>query len=215
MRTPRGLVIVSAEGDDDSMRPSTRNELNVSALVSELADVSKLGKRDEAYFLGQTGLLFCIAFPPFGGDLTKADLGLQPSLMDPVIGTSLLVLAAVLIKAGVTDLGNSLTPFPKPRDDNELITEGAYETTRHPMYSGLIFGACGAALITGSPVRTLLAAALAGLLYFKAQKEETYLVEKHGEKYAEYAAKVPQLVPNVVGIGKLLEGVFDQSTPEQ
>ena len=152
-------------------------------------------------------LLFCIAFPPVGGDVTKADLGLQPSLSDPVIGLSLLLLCGVMLKQGVSYLGNSLTPFPKPRDDAALVTAGAYQCTRHPMYSGLIFGA---ALVTGSPVRTLLAGALAALLYFKSGKEEAYLEQKHGEAYAEYQKKVPRLVPNVAGIGALLEAAFDR-----
>ena len=205
-RAPRGRVIASAEGDDAS---SNSGALDVDALVKELTDFSKIGQRDEAYFVGQMVLLFCIAFPPAGGDLTKADLGLQPSLTDPAIGLSLLLLCGVMLKQGVADLGNSLTPFPKPRDDAALVTAGAYQCTRHPMYSGLIFGACGAALVTGSPVRTLLAAALAALLYFKSGKEEAYLEQKHGEAYAEYKAKVPRLVPNVAGIGALFEAVFD------
>ena len=204
-RAPRGRVIASAEGDGAS---SSGDALDVDALVKEVTDFSKIGQRDEAYFVGQMVLLFCIAFPPAGGDLTKADLGLQPSLTDPVIGVSLLLLCGVMIKQGVADLGNSLTPFPKPRDDAALVTAGAYQCTRHPMYSGLVFGACGAALVTGSPVRTLLAAALAALLYFKSGKEEAYLEQKHGEAYAEYKAKVPRLVPNVAGIGALLEAAF-------
>lgn len=205
-RAPRGRVIASADGDEAS---SKNDALDVDALVKELTDFSKIGQRDESYFVGQMVLLFCIAFPPAGGDITKADLGLQPSLTDPLIGLSLLLLCGVMIKQGVADLGNSLTPFPKPRDEAALVTAGAYQVTRHPMYSGLIFGACGAALVTGSPVRTLLAAALAALLYFKSGKEEAYLEQKHGEAYAEYKAKVPRLVPNVAGIGALFEAVFD------
>lgn len=207
----RGRVIASADGDDGS---SSGDALDVDALVKELTDFSKIGQRDEAYFVGQMVLLFCIAFPPAGGDVTKADLGLEPSWSDPVIGLSLLLLCGVMLKQGVSDLGNSLTPFPKPRDDAALVTAGAYQCTRHPMYSGLIFGACGAALVTGSPVRTLLAGALAALLYFKSGKEEAYLEQKHGEAYAEYQKKVPRLVPNVAGIGALFEAAFDKQAGE-
>lgn len=207
----RGRVIASADGDDGS---SSGDALDVAALVKELTDFSKIGQRDEAYFVGQMVLLFCIAFPPAGGDVTKADLGLEPSWSDPVIGLSLLLLCGVMLKQGVSDLGNSLTPFPKPRDDAALVTAGAYQCTRHPMYSGLIFGACGAALVTGSPVRTLLAGALAALLYFKSGKEEAYLEQKHGEAYAEYQKKVPRLVPNVAGIGALFEAAFDKQAGE-
>ena len=43
------------------------------------------------------------------------------------------------------------------------------------MYSGLIFGCFGVALLTGDPTRTLFTMALAALLNAKAAKEEDYL----------------------------------------
>ena len=213
MRRRKGLV-VHASDDDNESNGSNSTPLNMGALIAELTDMKSFGQRDELYFVGQMVILFCLVFPPVGGDVTKADLGLTPSLFDPVIGLSLLLLSFVFVTEGISSLGNSLTPFPKPREDNELIVSGAYQATRHPMYSGLIFGSCGLALITGSPVRTLLAASLAVLLYFKSQKEEGYLVEKHGDEYLEYQKNVPRLVPNVVGIGALLESAFGKLEKE-
>ena len=184
-------------------------DLDTEKLMKELTDTSQLGKRDEAFFLGQMALLFCVVFPPFGGSTTKTDLGLENNVTDPLIGLALLGVAGLLLFKGSMDLGNSLTPFPKPRADNVLKTEGAYRVVRHPMYSGLIFGSFGLALLSGVPVRLAFAIALAALLNAKAAKEETYLAEMHGEEtYAAYAAKVPRLVPNVAGVGKLLEDAF-------
>lgn len=37
---------------------------------------------------------------------------------------------------GQQTLGDNLTPFPVPKDDGELVTDGAYSYTRHPMYTG-------------------------------------------------------------------------------
>jgi protein-S-isoprenylcysteine O-methyltransferase Ste14 len=117
---------------------------------------------------------------------------------------------------GVKDLGNSLTPFPKPRADNLLKMKGSYSVVRHPMYSGLAFGAFGAAIVTGSPVRTILAVLLAVLLNFKAASEEDYLADMHGaEVYGDYADKVPRLIPTVEGLGRLLEETFDGSFSEE
>ena len=62
-RAPRGRVIASAEGDGAS---SSGDALDVDALVKEVTDFSKIGQRDEAYFVGQMVLLFCIAFPARG-----------------------------------------------------------------------------------------------------------------------------------------------------
>ena len=43
-----------------------------------------------------------------------------------------------------------------------------------------------------------------------------YLAEMHGaDVYGEYASKVPRLIPNVEGIGNLLEDTFDGSFSEE
>ena len=34
---------------------------------------------------------------------------------------------------GLQNLGKNLTPLPKPRDSNSLITDGIYSYCRHPM----------------------------------------------------------------------------------
>lgn len=79
------------------------------------------------------------------------------------------------------------------------------------MYSGLAFGAFGLAIVTGSPVRTILAVALAALLNLKARSEEGYLADMHGQDvYREYADKVPRLIPTIEGMGRLFAETFDK-----
>ena len=139
----RGALLVPRPGLRLSSRVAASPDdydLDTEKLMKELTDTSQLGKRDEAFFLGQMALLFCVAFPPFGGSTTKADLGLDNNVTDLLIGLALLGVAGVLLFKGSMDLGNSLTPFPKPRADNVLKTEGAYQVVRHPMYAGLVFG---------------------------------------------------------------------------
>ncbi|EEH58671.1 uncharacterized protein MICPUCDRAFT_56745 [Micromonas pusilla CCMP1545] len=127
-------------------------------------------------------LLLCVAFPPIDlGEDVQMNLS-GNSFFDPLIGLALIALAGLLLTRGVRDLGNSLTPFPKPRGDNVLKTKGAYAATRHPMYSGLVFGSFGLALATGSPVRTFFAAVLTFLLNEKAATEELFLEEMHGKE---------------------------------
>ena len=107
-----------------------------------------------------------------------------------------------------------------PSEGGEGVGGHTQDALREPLFRPLRFAvqlvgfACGAALVTGSPVRTLLAGALAALLYFKSGKEEAYLEQKHGEAYAEYQKKVPRLVPNVAGIGALFEAAFDKQAGE-
>jgi protein-S-isoprenylcysteine O-methyltransferase Ste14 len=70
----------------------------------------------------------------------------------------------VMMVAGQQSLGNSLSPFPIPREDAALVTNGAYSYVRHPMYTGLLLVAFGLSVATGSAVRFLFSALLLSVL---------------------------------------------------
>lgn len=65
-------------------------------------------------------------------------------------------------------LGDSISPFPKPTDDNVLTTSGVYGLARHPMYGGLILTCVGLSVLSGSFPRLFFTAILAATLNFKA-----------------------------------------------
>ena len=195
--------LAAAGGDGDETLDET---LDVDAVMKEITDTSQLGQRDEAFFVGQMVLVLLVAFPPFQMDLGDDDA----KFGDPLFGLATMALAAVLLVQGSKNLGNSLTPFPKPRADNKLKTGGAYAVVRHPMYSGLIFGCFGVALLTGDPTRTLFTMALAALLNAKAAKEEDYLSEMHGaDVYGKYAMEVPRLIPRIDGMKQVVQDFAD------
>ena len=62
------------------------------------------------------------------------------------LGPVMMLAGAALSVGGVLRLGNNLTPLPYPKDGAELVDQGPYAIVRHPIYSGLIFGAFGWAL---------------------------------------------------------------------
>ena len=106
---PRGLTLAVAASDGDG-----DETLDVDAVMKEITDTSELGQRDEVFFVGQMVLILLVAFPPFQLDVGDAKFG------DPLFGIATIALAAVLLVQGTKNLGNSLTPFPKPRADNVL-----------------------------------------------------------------------------------------------
>jgi protein-S-isoprenylcysteine O-methyltransferase Ste14 len=101
----------------------------------------------------------------------------------------LLVSAAVVIAvlAGVV-LGSSLTAMPEPREGGRLRTDGVYGVVRHPMYLSLLAGVLGWSLLS-SPRVLLALAALAVVLDWKRQVEETWLAEAYPE-YPAYRMQV-------------------------
>ncbi len=97
---------------------------------------------------------------------------------------------------GLWDLRAALTPFPRPLDGAPLIESGAYRVIRHPIYSGIILGAVGWGLFTGS-VWVLVASALLFLLFAgKSRREEVWLADTH-PGYGDYQRRTKRLIPRI------------------
>jgi protein-S-isoprenylcysteine O-methyltransferase Ste14 len=105
-----------------------------------------------------------------------------------------IVVAGGLAARGIWDLRFGLSPFPRPTAGAPLVEAGAYRLIRHPIYSGLVLGAIGWGLVTGS----ILAIAAAGLLFLllaaKSHREEAWLSAIHPE-YGAYKRRTKRLIP--------------------
>jgi protein-S-isoprenylcysteine O-methyltransferase Ste14 len=105
--------------------------------------------------------------------------------------------AAFTVWARIT-LGRNWSVEPTFKQDHELIQSGPYALARHPIYTGLLVMALGAAINAG---RTLGIAVLVGLcaaLWWKARQEEKLMSSHFPEAYAEYKERVRAIVPFVL-----------------
>ncbi len=147
-----------------------------------------MGKRGEGWVLLQLILFLLIAAAP----LMVKPYPSRPWLR--VLGAAVLLAGAGLAMLGLRALGPSVSVFPKPADNGQLVTTGLYGIVRHPIYAGLIIGAIGWALLTD----TLLGLALAILLFLffdvKSRREERWLRQKY-PGYGAYQARVRKLIP--------------------
>jgi protein-S-isoprenylcysteine O-methyltransferase Ste14 len=82
--------------------------------------------------------------------------------------------------------------------DHELIIEGPYRWVRHPIYTGLLLAFIGSALAVGEWRGGLAVAIAAASFWRKLRREEAVMRRQFGDAYAEYAARVPALVPFLV-----------------
>lgn len=122
--------------------------------------------------------------------------GQWPGKVAPAIGTALVLVGAWLGIAGVRVLGMNRTPFPEPKPGSQLITTGIYARVRHPLYASVIAIGFGWALLWRSGPALALAVAQAVFFYAKARFEERLLRERFDE-YADYARRVPRLLPRL------------------
>jgi protein-S-isoprenylcysteine O-methyltransferase Ste14 len=72
-----------------------------------------------------------------------------------------------------------------------LLTDGAYRTSRNPMYTGLAIAYLGAALLFGSwwPL-ALWPIVILAVRYLVIRPEEEYLTQRFGETYTDYQTRV-------------------------
>lgn len=83
------------------------------------------------------------------------------------------------------------------RQDHELIATGPYARIRHPIYTGLLLGMLGTAIIIGE-VRGLLAVGFATVgFWWKARKEEAFLREQFGERFEEHRRRTGFFLPHL------------------
>jgi len=152
-----------------------------------------LGPRGEGWVLVQVGLFAIIAIE--GLQDLVAHRSVTPwGPAVSIVGIVAIVIGGGVAARGIWDLRSGLSPFPRPIAGAPLVESGAYRLIRHPIYSGLVLGAIGWGLVTGS----ILAIAAAGLLFLllaaKSQREEAWLAAIHPE-YGAYQRRTKRLIP--------------------
>jgi len=104
-----------------------------------------------------------------------------------------LLVAAGLVLAVVADRqfkrhDTTVKPFQASSD---LVTEGAFRWSRHPMYLGMVLAALGIALCLGSLTALAVPFVFAWFLdVVFIRPEEQHMAEQFGGAYAEYQARV-------------------------
>ena len=95
-------------------------------------------------------------------------------------------------------LGNNWSARPAIREDHTLTRTGPYAIVRHPIYTGLLTGVLGTAIVTGSMLAFIALAVMLLALSLKIRIEERFLTEEFGEEYEQYRKQVKALVPFIV-----------------
>jgi len=111
-----------------------------------------------------------------------------------ILGVLFGALGAGFGVAGSLALGANLTPFPRPRENARLVQHGIYARVRHPLYTGVILGSAGWALIMQSWPALVAALILFPFFDAKARREENWLRGTYPD-YAEYETRRRKFIP--------------------
>jgi len=94
-------------------------------------------------------------------------------------------------------LGENWSAAVSIRKNQELIRMGPYRIIRHPIYTGMLLGLLGTAVVVGE-VRSLLALVSLGLgFYLKARKEEVFLLREFAAGFEAHAKHTGMFLPRV------------------
>ena len=147
---------------------------------------SKVGRGTD-WVVAQSALMFATLA---AGPLWRAQ---WPGAWTWPLGGALLVVGAWTGVRGVRDLGMQRTPFPRPKDDGQLVTTGIYARVRHPLYLSVIVLGLAWAVLWRSVPALVLAAVQVPFFDLKARCEERWLRGLFAG-YDDYARRVKRFV---------------------
>jgi protein-S-isoprenylcysteine O-methyltransferase Ste14 len=96
-----------------------------------------------------------------------------------------------------------------PSERTTLVTHGPFRWVRNPIFTAMLLGLAGIALLVPGPLALVACGAtLAGVEIQVRTTEEPYLIRTHGSAYLDWAARTGRFLP---GVGRLA-GVASRAT---
>lgn len=127
---------------------------------------------------------------PFVGDLYALNVALQIAAAAIAIG------CVCLTFASLRELGKQWSLEARLVEGHDLVTTGPYNLVRHPIYTAMLgkLIATGLVLSHWGVLPIALAIFLTGT-FIRTRFEERLLNDAFGEKFREWKARVPGLIP--------------------
>jgi protein-S-isoprenylcysteine O-methyltransferase Ste14 len=143
--------------------------------------------------------------------LVRVFRGGSLAVHSPVLGA----IGAVVFAGGIAlatwsrvQLGRNWGMPMTQKAEPELITSGPYRFVRHPIYSGILAGLLGTALVTNL-VGLIILAVLGAYFYYCASVEEKNLAATFPTAYPAYRAGTKMLVPSFSSLRAALSDSAD------
>lgn len=119
-----------------------------------------------------------------------------------VIGVVLTVAGGLAVFAAQLGMGASWRIGVRDEERTALVTRGWFALCRNPIYTSMIVGWLGVALLVPTWLGFAAVAVIAlGLEIQVRFVEEPYLIRTHGDEYRAYASRVGRFLPSVGRLG--------------
>lgn len=113
-----------------------------------------------------------------------------------IFAAALSVSAVFLTMASIRELGKQWSLEARLVEGHKLVTTGPYDLVRHPIYTAMLAKLIATGIVI-SHWAVLIGAVAVFLIgtFIRTRFEEKLLSEAFGEKFAEWKARVPGLIP--------------------
>lgn len=114
-----------------------------------------------------------------------------------VLGVLVAIAATGLLLWARWTLGAMWASVPLVKEEHRLVTWGPYGIVRHPIYTGLLGLAIGAALTFGFGPWLLAVVLVTAFALNRVRVEDGLMAGEFGAEHDAYRAKVPALIPRL------------------
>ena len=141
--------------------------------------------------------LLALPLPPGGPRLIEGRW-LAGGPVPDLVGTGLVAAGLALSVWARTLLGGNWSATVTLKEGHEIVRAGPYRLVRHPIYTGLLLGFVGTAVVLGERRGLIAVAIAAGALWRKLRLEERWLTEEFGARYEDYRRQTRALIPFIL-----------------
>lgn len=132
----------------------------------------------------------------FGHAFPFADYPLHA--VQVIIGGIIFAVALWMFYRTHKDLGRNWSVTLEVRDQHRLVTEGVYNSVRHPMYAAFWLWALAQAVLLPNWIAGPAGLIGFGILFFmRVGREEQMMIETFGDEYRAYMQRTARVVPGI------------------
>jgi protein-S-isoprenylcysteine O-methyltransferase Ste14 len=114
------------------------------------------------------------------------------------LGSLFAIASLIMFQLSHRALGRNWSVSLDVRVDHQLITDGIYQSVRHPMYTAFWLWALAQALLLPNWVGGLSGMVGFGILFFgRVSREERIMLDMFGDQYRAYMARTYRVLPKI------------------
>jgi protein-S-isoprenylcysteine O-methyltransferase Ste14 len=155
-------------------------------------------KETERRRSGTNLILFALLFfllTPIGLTGWLGSLFFQPTLVSKSLGFLIAAFGVSFSIWARRHLGANWSGVPSLKKGHTLITSGPYSVVRHPIYTGILFGVVGSALVLGTNTSLIVIFLTILFVGIKIHQEEGLMRDQFGDEHRDYQKRVKTIIP--------------------